>query len=103
MLKEALRLVRVYHDMTKADLARELGFSPSYVTELEAGKKKITVETLERYSSSFDIPMSSLMLFAERTHDEDFTDRTRAFIAKKTLKMLDWVSVISDAKSSRNK
>ena len=103
MLKEALRLVRVYHDMSKADLARELGISPSYLTELESGKKKITLETLERYSHFFDIPMSSLMLFAERAHDADFTERTRAFVAKKALKLLDWGSVISDAKSGRNK
>ena len=103
MLKEALRLVRVYHDMSKADLARELGISPSYLTEIESGKKKITMETLERYAYSFDIPISSLMLFAERTHDADFTERTRAFVAEKALKMLDWVSVISDAKSGKNK
>ena len=102
MLKEALRLVRVYHDMSKADLARNLGFSPSYITELESGKKKVTMETLQRYSQSFDVPVSSLMLFAERTQDAEFTEHARAFVAKKALKMLDWVSVISGAESNRD-
>ena len=97
MHKEALRLVRVFHDMSKADLARELGFSRSYITELESGKKKVTMDTLERYSHAFDIPVSSLMLFAERTREADFTENARAFVSGKALKMLDWVSVISGA------
>lgn len=97
MLNEALRLVRVYHDMSKAELARELGFSRSFITELESGNKKVTLDTLERYSDYFDIPASSLMLFAERTNDTDLSERARAFIAEKALKMLDWVSTISRA------
>ncbi len=98
MLNEALRLVRVYHDMSKAELARELGFSRSFITELEAGHKKVTLETLERYSSYFEIPMSSLMLFAERTSDSDFSERARTFVADKALDMLDWVAMISRRK-----
>ena len=98
MLNEALRLVRVYHDMSKAELARELGFSRSFITELEAGNKKVTIETLERYSIYFDIPISSLMLFAERTSNADFSERTRTFVADKALKMLDWISTISSKK-----
>jgi transcriptional regulator with XRE-family HTH domain len=95
MINEALRLIRVYHDMSKAELARELGFSRSFITELEGGKKKVTLDTLERYSDYFDIPVSSIMLFAERTSEADFTDRARVFVADKALKMLDWVSSIS--------
>ncbi|WP_439634701.1 helix-turn-helix domain-containing protein [Glycocaulis sp.] len=95
MLNEALRLVRVYHDMSKAELARELGFSRSFITELEGGNKKVTIDTLERYSEYFDIPVSSLMLFAERTVDADFSEAARTFVADKALRMLDWVSSIS--------
>lgn len=101
MLNEALRLVRVYHDMSKAELARELGFSRSFVTELEGGKKKVTLDTLERYSEYFAIPVSSLMLFAERTGDADFSERARTFVADKALKMLDWVSTISRREQNR--
>lgn len=102
MLNEALRLVRVYHDMAKADLARELGFSRSFVTELEAGKKKVTIETLQRYSEYFDIPLSSLMLFAERTENSDFSDRARDFVAHKALKMLDWMATISGSDQKKD-
>lgn len=101
MLNEALRLIRVYHDMSKADVARELGMSRSFVTELEAGSKKVTIDTLEKYAAYFDMPVSSLMLFAERTDSADLTERTRVFVAGKALKMLDWVSTISRQEGDR--
>ena len=101
MLNEALRLVRVYHDMSKAELARELGFSRSFISELEAGNKKVTVETLERYSSHFDIPVSSLMLFSERMSDSDFSEDARFSVAKKIIQMLEWIATISGEKRDR--
>lgn len=101
MLNEALRLVRVYHDMSKAELARSLGFSRSFITELEGGSKKVTLETLHRYSDYFEIPVSSLMLFAERAENADFSESARAFVADKALKMLDWVSVIAVKEGKR--
>lgn len=95
MLNEALRLVRVYHDKSKADLAREMNYSRSFISDLESGNRSVTIATLERYSKHFDIPVSSLMLFAERTNEADFSERARTFVADKALKMLDWVSTIS--------
>lgn len=101
MLKEALRLTRVYHDMSKAELARELGFSRSFITELESGSKKVTIETLQRYADYFDIPVSSLMLFAEKTSNADFPERAHTFVANKALKMLDWMASITREKDER--
>lgn len=101
MLNEALRLVRVYHDMSKAELARALGFSRSFITEIEAGNRRVTMDTLERYSEYFDIPASSLMLFAEQANDADFYEKSRVRIAGKVLKMLDWLSTISYGKHDR--
>lgn len=92
MLNEALRLVRVYHDMSKSDLARELGISRSMITEIESGRKSVTLDTLHKYSEYFEIPASSLMLFAERTQESNFTDRAQSFVAEKALKMLEWMS-----------
>jgi len=64
---DALRLVRVFHDMSQTDLAGKLKISKSYLSEIEKGeKKKVTLELLERYSEVFNIPMSSLMFFAEQ-------------------------------------
>ena len=43
MLNEALRLIRIFHDMTQKDLAARLKIVPSYLCEIEAGKKEPTM------------------------------------------------------------
>lgn len=95
MLKEALRLIRVYHDLNQADAAARVGLSKSYVSEIETGKKKVTLEVLERYSNAFNIPLSSLMLFAEVVEQRGGSERARVKIAEKAIRMLDWIAEIS--------
>ncbi|MGV0983541.1 MAG: helix-turn-helix domain-containing protein [Limnohabitans sp.] len=92
MQHDALRLVRVFHDMSQTELAGRLGISKSYLSELERGeKKKITLDLLERYAQIFNIPASSLVFFAEQV-DEGKTEHVRTAIAGKVVKMLEWMS-----------
>jgi transcriptional regulator with XRE-family HTH domain len=100
-LNKTLRLVRVYHDLTQVETARRVGLSKSYVSELEAGNKKVTIEVLEKYASAFKLPISSLMLFAEHSEDRNFAEDIRVYVAGKVLKMLDWISTISEEASSK--
>ena len=48
MLNEALRLVRVYHDLSQADVAERVGLSKSYVSEIESGEKNVSLAVLEK-------------------------------------------------------
>ncbi|CTQ32062.1 helix-turn-helix domain-containing protein [Jannaschia rubra] len=100
MLNKALRLVRVYHDLSQVDAAERLGLSKSYVSEIEKGDKNVSMATLQKYSDAFDIPMSSLLLFAERVEGAGKSENVRVFVADKAVKMLDWVSTISDYRSA---
>jgi transcriptional regulator with XRE-family HTH domain len=100
MLNKALRLVRVYHNLTQTEAARRIGLSKSYISELETGNKRVTLEVLEKYASAFKIPISSLMLFAEHSQDQKFSEDIRVHVADKVIKMLDWISTISE--DSRN-
>src|SRR5258705_185981 len=79
-MNKALRLIRVYHDMTLTQAAARVGLSKSYVSDLEKGHKKVTLEVLEKYATAFGLPMSSLMLFAERTESGDFAEKTPEFL-----------------------
>jgi len=101
MLNKALRLIRVYHNLTQTEAARRIGLSKSYVSELETGNKKVTLEVLEKYASAFKIPISSLMLFAEHSQDQNFAEDIRVHVADKVIKMLDWISTISDDSQSK--
>ena len=78
--------------MSQTELADCLDLSKSFVSELEKdGGKKPSIDVLERYSRHFKIPLSSLLLFAERTEVDDFSQRSKAFAADKVLKMLEWL------------
>jgi len=103
MLNEALRLVRVYHDLSQSELSRELGISNSYLSELESGKKQPTLDMLGKYSERFDIPASALLLFSEELEAPRPTEKLRKFAAKKLLALLEWVENKSAGTSNHRK
>lgn len=91
MYDRALKTMRQYHRLNQAELADQLGISKSYLNEIERGKKEPSLDILSRYANRFDIKLSSLMLFAERTENSTY-GRARVFAADKVLKMLEWVA-----------
>ena len=95
MLSEALRLIRVFHDMKQNELAARLGISNSHLSEIEAGKKQPTIELISRYSSEFRIPSSSILFFAEHLEDPSScvsaAGRTKGVIARKVVNFLQFV------------
>jgi transcriptional regulator with XRE-family HTH domain len=104
MYDRALKLIRQYHRLSQAELADKLGLSRSFVSELEkAGGKKPSIDVLERYASFFKIPLSSLLLFAERSTATNLREKSRLFAADKILKMLEWLEETSldDARADR--
>ena len=91
MQHEALRLVRVFHDMNQTALAERLHISKSYLSEIESGKKQVTLELLQKYADAFGMPLSSLFFFAEQI-DGGARERVRMAIAGKVVKMLEWMA-----------
>jgi len=94
MISEALRLIRVFHDLKQAELAEKMGVSKSYISEIEAGKKVPTMQLIEKYSDEFKMPISSIIFFAERLEDKGETidfDKARGVIANKIIKFLSFI------------
>src|SRR6266853_321616 len=89
-LAEALRLVRVFHDISQTELADRLQISKSFLSEIESGKKEPTLHLLSRYASEFKISVSSLLFFAERVGTR--TDNASRRFAPKVIKLLDWIA-----------
>ena len=65
MLSEALRLIRVFHDMKSNELAEQLGISPAYLSEIEKGKKKPSLQLINKYAEVFHTSTSVILFFAE--------------------------------------
>jgi transcriptional regulator with XRE-family HTH domain len=106
MLGEALRLLRVYHDMKAGELAIKLGISPSYLSEIEREKKTPSVALIEKYAEVFKTRPSAIMFFYEQLDDmtekqprsvgSKFKSRLRNTGRSKILKLL---QVIENAAS----
>jgi len=95
MLSEALRLIRVFHDVKQNELAERLGISKSYLSEIEAGKKTPTFDLVGKYSSEFHIPASSILFFAENIQNPEISlsasKSARGIIASKVLNFLTFI------------
>ncbi len=100
MINDALRLVREFHHINQSQLAKKLGISRSYLSEIESGKKTPNFELLEKYASIFDIAPSSLLLFSENLENDNFSEKTRVFVADKIVKIMNWLSDTASVKES---
>lgn len=88
MLDKALRTIREVHRFKQADLAKKLGISKSYLSELENGQKStISLDLLNKYAVVFDVPPSTFLSFIESLQGESEARRRRA---EKLLKILAW-------------
>jgi transcriptional regulator with XRE-family HTH domain len=88
MIGEALRLIRVFHDKKQSAIAKRLGISKSYLSELESGEKIPTLALIQKYSRAFDIPVSSIMFFAENVGKKSSYERARGFVSKKIISLM---------------
>lgn len=95
MLPEALRLIRVFHDVKQNELAVRLGISNSYLSEIESGKKAPSVEIIEKYASEFHIPASSILFFSEQLGEpsagHEVADKAKGVIAGKVINFLNFI------------
>ena len=101
MIYRALKITRQFHGLTQAELALKLDISKSYLSEIESGKKSISYDLLEKYSKLFDIPTSSLVFFSESLGaSNSIPEKFRTLAADKILKIMEWVTVRNDAKTT---
>lgn len=91
MINEALRLIRVFHDMNQSELADRLGIPKSRVSEIENNKRKPTLDLIEKYSREFDIPSSAILFFAESLPEAQSGEDIRTSIAGKILDILKFI------------
>jgi transcriptional regulator with XRE-family HTH domain len=98
---EALRLLRVYSDMTQKEMAEALEVSQSFLSEIEKGRKQPTLELLRRYSDRLGVPLSSLMFFAEEINPMTRSGKAKIAIASKVLELLARIAPEIDHESTR--
>ncbi|MDB6181056.1 helix-turn-helix transcriptional regulator [Paracoccus fistulariae] len=100
MIHEALRLIRVFHDLKQVELAEKLGISKSHISEIEKGNKSPSLDLIQRYATEFKIPVSSIMFFAEELPNAKSGDKIRSKIAGKVIDILRFVERKADAEDA---
>lgn len=101
MLHRALRLLRTYHQLSQIELAKLLGISNSYLSELEkGGEKEPSLDLLNKYAEIFKMPVSSILLFSEQI-GAGIKPGTKLRIASadKILRLLEWLEERNDVQA----
>ena len=88
MLNECLRLFRVFHDKKIVSLAKELKISPSYLSEIESGKKQPSMEIIDRYAKIFKTTPSAILFFSEELDKEKKRGKLKISIRNKLIKFM---------------
>lgn len=100
MFGQALKLLRRYQGLNQSNLAKRLDVSRSYISELESGNRTPSLDLLRRYAEVFNVPVSSLVFFAEALQDkENLSSRLEAakgVIARKIVALLTVLDTDSD-------
>lgn len=100
MINEALRLIRVFHDIKQFELAERLSVSKSHISEIESGNKTPSLDLIEKYSAEFKVPVSAIMFFAEQLPTAQRGEKARTKVASKVLDLLGFIERKANATSS---
>ena len=71
MLGNTLKRLRGIYGYSAKEMSELLGISSSYLSEIENGKKKVSMDLLERYSELLGLRVSTLVRFSEDYEDAE--------------------------------
>jgi len=100
MFGQALKLLRRSQGLNQSALAKKLDISRSYISELESGNRTPSLDLLKRYAEVFNVPVSSLVFFAEALQDRDNLsgrlEKAKGVISRKVIALLTLLDVESE-------
>ena len=94
MINEALRLLRLYCGFSQVEMAKRLSVAQSMVSQIEAGRKNVTMDLLEAYSEATGVRMSQLLFFAEEIEGKPIARHGQLIVADKILKLLEKIKPV---------
>ncbi len=56
-----IKVLREYRGMTQAELARQVGLSPMYISQIETGRRDGSTKALRRIAAALDIDLADLV------------------------------------------
>lgn len=102
MLNEALRLIRVFHDMSAKELAEKLDVSEAMLSKIEKNKAKPSIELLRKYAKVFNTTESALLMFADELDEKKQRAPFKIAIRNKLFSLLKALEGLSNDKKTPN-
>ena len=91
-LGRILKHIRKFNHLTQKELGWKLKISRSYVSEMESGNKIPSLEILNKYSETFDLPLYGILLFADNWEErKSLLGKLSRHLTKSALSFLDWI------------
>jgi len=88
MVGEALRLLRVFHGIKLTDMAKVVDVHTSFLSEVETGKRKPSLELVGKYAKHFKLRPSAIMFFSEELDSGTFKGKAKEKVRGKMLSFL---------------
>jgi transcriptional regulator with XRE-family HTH domain len=73
------------------ELAQRLKVSKSHVTEIESGKTTPSLNLLERYAQTFEVPVSAIVFFAEHLDGIDREAAIKQLLSPKMVSLMEYL------------
>ncbi|MDB1886396.1 helix-turn-helix transcriptional regulator [Collinsella aerofaciens] len=89
MLGNTLKRLRGIYGYSAKEMSELLGISSSYLSEIENGKKKVSMDLLDRYSELFGLRVSTLVRFSEDYEDAELNNAGQKFITSLMSKVIE--------------
>ncbi|HDR9003006.1 TPA: helix-turn-helix transcriptional regulator [Burkholderia vietnamiensis] len=89
---EALRLIRVYHDIKQKEMSVRVGVGVPAISMLESGQRQPSIEVLHKYAGAFGVPMSSILFLAEQLASPPIQRPVSKTIHKTVIQILNWIA-----------
>lgn len=91
-----MRLIRIVEGIKAKNMAAKLEITPSYLSLIENGKKKPSMDTIEKFACVVGVRPSQIMFFSEELNDDLESDRESGVLTKLTRPlMLKWLKAIA--------
>ncbi len=85
---KALKAFRVFNRLTQKGLAEKLNLTKSFISEMENGKKPVTMQLVDRYAECFEVPDWEILYLGKAYENRLVGNRLTA----KLLNLIDWIT-----------
>lgn len=102
MIGDVLKRLRVIYGYKAYEMSKMLNISPSYLSEIENGKKQPSLDHLKQYAEIFGIKLSSLILLSESYEEAEKDGKGAALIRTMMMSLIAGMSQSSEALNEEN-